>query len=58
MKKTKTKVKMNKAVYSGMSVLNISKTLMYKSLLITLNQGMGIEQIYVIWVLIALLFIL
>ena len=31
MKKTKTKVKMDKAVYSGMSVLNISKTLMYKS---------------------------
>ena len=31
MKKTKTKVKMNQAVYSGMSVLNISKTLMYKS---------------------------
>ena len=30
MKKKKTKVKMNKLVYLGMSILDISKTLMYK----------------------------
>ena len=30
MKKKKTKVKMNKSVYLGMSILDISKTLMYK----------------------------
>ena len=29
-KKNKTKVKMNKPVYLGMSILNISKMLMYK----------------------------
>ena len=49
----KQKVKMNKAVYLGMSILDISKRLM-----IMLNQSMRIEQNYVIQVLIALLFIL
>ena len=29
-KKTKTKVKMNKLIYLGMSILDISKTLMYE----------------------------
>ena len=29
--KTKTKVKMNKSIYLGMSILDISKTLMYES---------------------------
>ena len=53
----KTKVKMNKFVYLGMSILHISKTLMYKSM-ITLNQSMRIKQNYVIRILIALLFIL
>ena len=48
---------MNKPVYLGMSILHISKTLMYKSM-ITLNQSMRIEQNYVIRILIALLFIL
>ena len=35
----KTKVKMNKPVYLGMSILDISKTLMYELCLITLNQS-------------------
>ena len=57
----KTKVKMNKPVYLGMSILDISKTLMYEfwyDYIITLNQSMRTEQNYVTWILIALLFIL
>ena len=49
----KNKSKMNEPVYLGMSVLDISKTLMYKFGMITLSQSMRIENI-----LIALLFIL
>ena len=52
----KTEVKMNKPVYLGMSILGICKTLMYKFGMITLSQSMRIEQNYVIWILIALLF--
>ena len=44
---------MNEPVYLGMSVLDISKTHMYKFGMITLSQSMRIENI-----LIALLFIL
>ena len=44
----KTKVKMNKPVYLGMSILDM----------ITLNQSMEIKQNYVKRILIALLFIL
>ena len=40
----KTKVKMNKPIYLGMSILDISKTVMYKFGMTTLNQSMGIEQ--------------
>ena len=54
----KTKVKMNEPIYLGISILDITKTLMYKFGMITLNQSMRIEQNYVIWILIALLFIL
>ena len=57
----KTRVKMVKPLYLGMSILDISKTLMYEfwyDYIITLNQSMRTEQNYVTWILIALLFIL
>ena len=54
----KTRVKMSKPLYLGMSVLDTSKTLIINFGMITLNQSMGIEQNYVIQILIALLFIL
>ena len=53
----KTRVKMSKPLYLGMSVLDISKTLIINFGMITLNQSMGIEQNYVIQILIALLLI-
>ena len=53
----KTKVIMNKPVSLGMSILDISKTLMYK-FWYELNQNMETEQIFAIWILITLLFIL
>ena len=55
----KTKVKMNKPIYLGMSILDISKMLMYKFWYdYTLNQIMEVEQNYVIQILIVLLLIL
>ena len=48
---------MNKPLYLGMSILDISKTLMYK-FWYELNQNMETEQIFAIWILITLLFIL
>ena len=54
----KVNVKMNKPVYLGLSILEISKTLMYKFGMIILNQNIKIMQNYVIWILTALLFIL
>ena len=47
----KTKVKMNKPVYLGMSILDISKTLMYEFSMTILNQSMVIMRNYVIWIL-------
>ena len=54
----KTKVKMNKPVHLGMSILDISKTLMYEFGMITLNQNIKTEQNCVTRILTALLFIL
>ena len=54
----KTIVKMNKPLYLGTSILDISKTLMYKFWYDYFKPSMGIEQNYVIRILIALLFIL
>ena len=53
----KTKVKMNKPVYLGMSILDISKTLMYKFGMIILNQSIKTMPDYAIWIQTALLFI-
>ena len=53
----KTKVKMNKPVYLGMSILDISKMLINFGMS-RLNMEIEIEQNYLMWILIALLFIL
>ena len=47
---------MNKPVYLGMSIL--AKRLSINFGMITLYQSMSIEQNYVTWILIALLFLL
>ena len=49
----KLKVKMNKSVYVGLSILEISKALMYE-----LKQNIKTMQNYVIWIMTDLLFIL
>ena len=46
----KTKVKMNKPIYLGLSILEISKTLMYNFGMITWNQSMIIMSNYVAWI--------
>ena len=51
----KTKVKMNKAIYLGMSIL--AKHLCMNFGMITLNQNIKTKQNYVTWILTALLFI-
>ena len=49
----KLKVKMNKSVYVGLSILETSKALMYE-----LKQNIKTMQNYVIWIMTDLLFIL
>ena len=56
--KKKTKVKMNKPIYLGMSILVLAKKLCMNRGMITLNQNIKTEQSYVTWILTALLFIL
>ena len=52
------KKKNNKPVNLGLSILEISKTLMYEFGMITLNQNIKKRQKYVKWIMTALLFIL
>ena len=54
----KAKVKMNKSIYLGMSILDISKTLMYEFWYDYIKPSIKTEQNYATWVLTALLFIL
>ena len=49
---------MNKPMYLGQAILDISKILMYKFGMIALNLDMKIKQSYAIWILMALLCIL
>ena len=50
----KTKIKINKPIYLGFSILEISKTLMYESWC----DYMKLKQTYVIWTPIVLLLLL
>ena len=54
----KTEVKMNKTIYLGQTILDISKTLCMDFGMITLNLNMVIKHDYVTWIQIALLWIL
>ena len=54
----KIKLKMSKAVYLGLFILDVSKTLMYNFGMIILNQSMVKMQHFVIWIQIVLLLIL
>ena len=54
----KTKVRMNKPVYLGMSILDISKTIMYEFWYDCIKRKYETEQIYVTWILTVLLVIL
>ena len=51
----KTKIKMNKPIYLGTSILNISKTLMYEIWFDYINEKA--EQNYATWILTAFLFV-
>ena len=53
----KTKVKMNKPVYLGMSILVLAKHLCTNYGMNILNQNINKKQNYVMWILIALLLI-
>ena len=54
--KKKTKGKMNKPVYLGFSILEISKTLIYEFVCNYIKPNIKTMQNYVIWILAALLF--
>ena len=54
----KRKIKMNKPVYLGLSILEISKILMYKFCYDYIKPDIRTMQNYVTWIQIALLFIL
>ena len=54
----KTKVKMNKPVYLGFSISEVSKTLMYEFGMIILNQSIETMQNYATWIQIVLSLIL
>ena len=58
MEMKKTKVKMNKPIYLGMSILDISKTLMYQFLYDYIKPKYQDRASYIKWILTALLFIL
>ena len=53
MEMKKTQVKMNKPIFLGQAILDISKTLFMNFGMITLNRNMEIRQGYVIRILIA-----
>ena len=53
----KTKVKVNNPVYLGISIFDITKTLLYDFWYDYINQSINAKQNYVIWTLTALLFI-
>ena len=53
----KTKVKVNNPVYLGISIFDITKTLLYDFWYDYTNQSINAKQNYVIWTLTALLFI-
>ena len=54
----KINVKINKLVYLGLLILQISETITYDVGMIVFNETIGTMQIYVTWIRIALLCIL